>query len=406
MRTLAERPLGLQNPGRLPAWRATDVGILTLPPHPWQHDSWQTPHHVVSRLARYFPVAWVDPVHERDAASRRRREGPPAVWAAPDAPGVTVYTAEWWLPKLFRPGALARWTAQERLRRAQRILAAQGCRRTVVYLWRPEFAPALDLVPHALSCYHIDDDYAFSDTPQPPDPVEVALIRRAGQVFIHSPALMEKKGGLNPRTALAPNGVDYEAYARTVPEPADLARIPRPRIGYTGKLKKQLDWALLLELATRHPAWSFVFVGPRSPHPEIADVLARLARMPNVHFLGGKPVVELFAYPQHFDACIMPYRDTEYTKYIFPLKLHEYLAGGRPTVGTRIRSLEAFAHVVGLCSSPAEWEAALQAALSPAASLPDRRAARQAAARAYDWNDLVARQAATLADRLGIPVPG
>jgi hypothetical protein len=101
----------------------------------------------------------------------------------------------------------------------------------------------------------------------------------------------------------------------------------------------------------------------------------------------------------------MPYRDTEYTKYIFPLKLHEYLAGGRPTLGTRIRSLGAFAHVVGLCSSPAEWEAALQAALAPGADLPERRAARQAAARAYDWDDLVARQAATLAERLGISVP-
>jgi len=396
----AEATLGCPAPSLTSAApaRCGEVGVLALVPHPWRHDSWQTPHHVLSRLARHFPVTWMDPVHERAGAGERRRRGLPAVWDAPEAPGLCVYTAEWWLPRLYRPGLLAAWTARERLRRARATLAARGCRRTLLYLWRPEFAPALDLVPHALACYHMDDEYSFAETPQPPDPAELALIRRADQVFIHSPALLEKKGGLNPHTALAPNGVDYEGYARPAPEPADLAGIPRPRIGYTGKLKRQLDWALLATLAARHPEWSFVFVGPRSPHPDIAAALERLGRMPNVHFLGGKPVGQLLAYPQHFDACIMPYRITEYTKYIFPLKLHEYLASGRPAVGTRIPALERFAHVVALASAPAEWEAALRAALAPEAAAG--RAARQAVARGYDWDAIVSRIAATLAARL------
>jgi hypothetical protein len=54
-------------------------------------------------------------------------------------------------------------------------------------------AHVLDDATCDLSCYHIVDEYSFSTTEQPLDQVEVELIRRVDQVFIHSPALLEKK---------------------------------------------------------------------------------------------------------------------------------------------------------------------------------------------------------------------
>ena len=190
-----------------------------------------------------------------------------------------------------------------------------------------------------LVCYHIDDEYSFSEVEAPLNDQELQLIRRADQVIVHSPALFERKGHLSPRTAMMPNGVDYAAYSRLAPDPDDLAPIPHPRIGYTGTIKRQLNWDLLLTLVARHPEWSFVFVGPVNPHPDIDVAIKEMARRPNVHFLGFKTVEKLSAYPQHFDTCIMPYLANDYTKYIYPLKLHEYLASGTPVVGTRIRSL-------------------------------------------------------------------
>jgi len=83
---------------------------------------------------------------------------------------------------------------------------------------------------------------------------------------------------------------------------------------------------------------------------------------PNAYFLGGKPVGELVKYPQHFDVCIMPYRNNEYTRYIYPLKLHEYLAGGRPVIGTRIPPLEEFSSIVSLAGIAEEWSSAVEAA--------------------------------------------
>ncbi|MFQ6006956.1 MAG: glycosyltransferase, partial [Woeseia sp.] len=141
--------------------------------------------------------------------------------------------------------------------------------------------------------------------------------------------------------------------------------------------------------------------GAQVPHLETKSAIDELSSRRNVHFLGAKSVQDLAAYPQHFDVCIMPYEANDYTKYIYPLKLHEYLASGRPTVGTRIRSLEEFADVVALASMPDEWSAAIIESLDSSANTGERRAARQAVARRHDWHLLVAQIAKTMARRLG-----
>jgi hypothetical protein len=101
----------------------------------------------------------------------------------------------------------------------------------------------------------------------------------------------------------------------------------------------------------------------------------------------------------------MPYVANDYTKYIYPLKLHEYLASGRPTVGTRIRSLEDFPEVVALVRTPEEWSRELEAALHPAFNTPERQQARRVVACHYDWNLLVAKIAQTMLKRLGVEPP-
>src|SRR5690606_6389486 len=119
-------------------------------------------------------------------------------------------------------------------------------------------------------------------------PLERRVLERVDRVVIHSPELMRRKGGFNERTSFLPNGADCALYAREWPEPPDMARIPHPRVGYTGWLKRHLDWQLLLQLAQTFTAAHFVFVGPTSPHPELQSIIEALAARPNVHFLGGK----------------------------------------------------------------------------------------------------------------------
>ncbi len=375
------------------------IGVIALVPDHWS-ERWQPRHQVMTRLAKYFRVVWMQPPHDwRDVFKGPLRR--PFGTFQELLPGFHVYQPHRWLPVVYRSPWLSSWLFQRRLRHARAFLQAAECRKVVLYVWRPVFEPALSLMAHDLSCYHIDDEYTFSETDSPVSPEEQHLLRAAGQVFIHSPALLEKKGRVNPATHFVPNGVDYDAFALPCAEPADMAAIPRPRIGYAGYLKTQLDWSLLHKLAQAHPEYSFVFVGARSPNPELHALIAPVEQLPNTYFLGAKTAEELARYPQHFDVCIMPYLRNDYTKYIYPLKLHEYLAGGKPVVGSRIRSLEEFADVVGLATNPQEWSSAIEAALRPSSNTKDSIQKRQAVAREHDWEVLVRKIADTIAQAVG-----
>jgi glycosyltransferase involved in cell wall biosynthesis len=374
--------------------------VLALVPDRWS-ERWQPRHHVLTRLARYMRVVWVNPAPEwRDVARHPRGF---RVMEPHPAPGLSVHSPDLYLPRVYRPGPIGAHLFRQRLRGARRALLRAGCTRIVLYVWRPHFADALSAVPFDLSCYHIDDEYSFSPIEQPISPPELRLLTDCDQVFIHSPELLAKKGMINPNTTFVPNGVDYDAFARPAPMPRELAAIPRPRIGYVGWLKRQLDWPLLRSLADAHPDWSLVLVGGQKNHESTAAPIAELSRRANVHLLGARPTAQLSAYPQHFDVCIMPYRVDDYTKYIYPMKLHEYLAAGRPVVGAPIPALEPFAHVVACPRTLAEWSDAVTALLRPEENTPEKRAARQRVARAHDWDTLVERIAHTIVERMGTP---
>jgi glycosyltransferase involved in cell wall biosynthesis len=371
-----------------------DVGVIALVPDRWD-DCWQTRHYVLERLARYFHVIWCNP--EPGNGPVQSRDGQNA--ATP--PGLIVHDPPRWIREVNRPAVLSRLMMRERFRGARRMLVQRGAKTILLSLWRPHHAAALDLVPHHVSCYHIDDEYTFSEIEQATDEREAELIRRVDQVFVTSSGLRDKKGHLNPNTLVVPNGVDYAAYVRARPEPAELAPIPRPRVGYVGVIKKQLDLELVYALAGRHRLWSFVLVGPQKHHDDIGATIQKLAGLPNVHFLGEKPASALPSYTQYMDVCMLCYKVDDYTKFIYPLKLHESLATGLPCVGAPIRTLQEFPNVLDVAGTAEEWSEALESALRPPARSDARRAARREVARDHDWNRLVHTIALAVADRLG-----
>lgn len=386
---------GLHTPGLLHHPRFPEIGVIGMVPDLWQ-SPWQPRHHVLSRLAEWFHVVWAEPAQEW----RKPRQS--QMHSSSHPSNFEVYAPEWWLPKIYKPHRLATQLDQIRVTRAYQRLKRRGCRKIVLYLWRPEYAYALAALPHDMSCYHIDDEYSFSPGEQPICSLEHNLLQRVDQVIIHSVGLFEKKGQINPNTILVPNGVDFSGFCTPVPEPPDLAAIPQPRVGYIGYLKPQLDFRLLLNLAQRHREWSFVFIGPRGYlEGEDLVLIDRLQALPHVHFLGSKPVETLPAYAQGMKVSIMPYKLNDYTKYIFPMKLHEYLATGRPVVGSPIRSLQQFQDVVALPTTEEEWSQALTRAMHPESMA--QIALRRQTAQQYDWTTLVARIANRICTHLGKP---
>lgn len=376
------------------------IGIIALVPDRWE-DVVMPRHQVLRRLARRFPVVWLDPPanwrdyvrpgNERFLAGDR--------WRSP-TPGLEVLTPGMRHPLFYRPRWLHSLTLRSRLAAARRRLLTRGVERIVLYVWRDEFSEALDQVEHDAVLYHIDDEYSFSPVDIPNSPRETALIRRADDVIVHSARLFEKKSGINPNTFLVPNGVDYEAFATPREEPADLAAIPHPRIGYAGVVKLQLDLGLLDGLAAARPDLSFVFVGPIGNVQGKARELESLHRRPNVHFLGRKPIEALGAYTQHFDVCLMSYEVNAYTHCIYPLKLHEYLASGRPTISSPIRSVLEHSDVVRLADGLDGWLNAIDASLQPEPRSAAAVAARQARAKQFEWDGIVDRIAGIIAGRV------
>jgi len=364
----------------------------------WMHNR----HQVLSRLSQYFRVLWMEPSEDWRATLRREKPTTPIFETLPDNPGITVYRQEFFFPHFFRLKRVTRTLLRARVSRAAAYLRRQGCKKLVLYVWNPRFGPALDASRWDLTSYHIDDEYSFSTVDLPNSPEEIDVVRRVGQLFIHSEMLLEKKGRINPNSMLIPNGVNYSWFATPSSEPADLANVPHPRIGYTGFVKKQLDWSLLRSLSARHPEWSFVFVGQVSPHTEITAAIAEMSARKNVFFLGGKPAAVAATYPQHFDVCIMPYVRNDYTKYIYPLKLHEYLAGGQPIVSTPLPAVRPFSNVLRLASTEQEWSDSIRESLSAESNQKLRKDARQSVAKEHDWDVLVRRIAHTFGARLGL----
>jgi hypothetical protein len=368
--------------------KKVQLGFIALTSHDW-NDRWLSRQQVMSRIAKRFHVVWSGPAHEWRDIPVRMRSGSVTEHPVPDLPMLHSYRPEAYLPQLYRPPALAKFLLQNRLKHARSILEANGCTHVLLNIWNPLYANVLPLVAHDMSMYHINDEYSFSPVEQPISAEEQMLMANVDEVFIHSPAVMARKGPLCSSATLTPNGVDFDAFANERAIPDALAAIPGPRIGYSGFLKMQLNWELLFDVAQQNPQWSFVFVGKALDQPGLADALARIDALPNVHLLGAKSSVELSAYPQHFDVCMLPYRVDDYTKYIDPLKLGEYLAGGRPAVGTPILPLRGVEDLISLAATPAEWRTSIEAALQPGANTQAEKTRRQSWARTRTWSAIV-----------------
>ncbi|MBT3191558.1 MAG: glycosyltransferase [Verrucomicrobia bacterium] len=379
------------------------TGILAFVPDLWG-DIWQSRHHVVSGLSEHANVLWVSPPTYVDTW---RNEG---TRAALTGRGLQVVNDRCWAyaPRLpadykrryAKTGLLAgcfrrynAWWERRYVARIQRLIRDMDIDRVILYVWRPEFAKYAERIPHDLLCYHIDDEYSFSPSEDAPiADEEMRLLKKSDVVFIHSKTLLKKKGHINPNTHYMPNGVDFERFSKVMEsgaaEPADLRCIPHHRIGYVGYIKRHIDLPLLLAIARKRRDWSLVLVGPvRNEHADIAADVAALRQEPNVHFLGGKDSQDVPLYIKGFDVCLMPYRVTDYTKYIYPMKLHEYLACGKPVVSTPLLNLREFGEILSFAERPGEWLEVIQSALNETG--PEPVARRAAVAKENSWRNRV-----------------
>ena len=254
------------------------------------------------------------------------------------------------------------------------------------FLPTPITVDVIRKIPYKLLIYHCVDSFVDS-TPAAKRivPSEQELFRQADLVFVTSQQLYDRAAQWNREVHLFPSGVNFQAAEkiRHVDEapPEELRHLKRPLIGYVGGVHQWIDQELLCRLAENCRDYSFVLIGP------IQTDAGLLRRQSNVLLLGQKSNKELPRYLKQIDVGLIPYRLTEYTKNVYPAKLNDYHAMGKPVVSTPLQEVLAFnqrtQNLVKIGATAPEFQEAVEQALrEDSEALQERRVA---SARDNSW---------------------
>jgi hypothetical protein len=245
-------------------------------------------------------------------------------------------------------------------------------------------APAPPLISHATALekdgwelvYDIIDDWsdpALGGEWFRPE-AEGELARLADRVVVSAPDLARRAEAFGVAAAVVPNAVNVGIFGGDMPPlPEDLPEAGTI-IGYHGSLHGDwFDWGALRKVAEANPRAAVVLIGD--------DKSARPPMPSNVHFLGLKAQGDLPGYVQRFDVGLIPFRVTNTTHAVSPLKAYEYLASGVPIAAHPLRAL------AGLEGVHTDTDLVAAVARALAADRPDRgRALKE-----HSWEDRVVR---------------
>ncbi len=388
--------------------------ILFLTPDP-PAAIWQDKPQIARRLARVTTVLYVGEEPYLRAWPGLAGVTQPALTHVADG----LYTFRW-SPLAPVTGApiLGPLTAALRRRRLQSALRAVAPPHSpihhlpiplspILWLFRPGQQHWIDQLHPRLVIYHVVDEYSAYPGLSPAQAqrqrdLDRQLTARADLVFCTAQSLVDARLPLNPHTHYMPNAVDYDAFQNALAQsPSHLVTgSPCPPVlGVVGGINAKVDLALLADVAARRPEWIISLVGPLSYGLDEGD-LARLRALSNVHFAGAVSPEQVPAVMAGCDVGLIPYKLNEQTRHVNPLKVYEYLAVGKPVVGTPLPELRQFEPLARLAGDAGSFIAAVEEALAEGED-PQAVAARLAVAAANTWDMRVERMMALVEDALG-----
>jgi glycosyltransferase involved in cell wall biosynthesis len=355
--------------------------ILYFGPGTWE-GMWRNRHQLMSRFARMNRVMYVEPVY---SVFRYRKEllrgkqgwidlfralGKPRISKIGD--NLYIYHSPVYVPIFgrFPLGKISWWIWNMLLKRTLRRLRFS---RPIIWLSQPHHGYFLENFDEKLIIYHVVDEYlAYPGvTPEGSAALEKSekqLLEKVDLVIVVSEKLLKNKGACSACACLVPNAVDYESYERarldTGPLPADIARLPKPVIGYSGLISRRLDLSLIERIAATHPDWSLVLLGMVNDKG-CEQMMSRLEHMSNVYFQGTKEIDLVPYYIKAFDVGIIPYKINQETENLSALKLYDFMAVGMPVVATNFPAAREFKDVVYIAAdSPADYIQRIEDALA------------------------------------------
>jgi glycosyltransferase involved in cell wall biosynthesis len=370
----------------------------------WFADNRTSSHQIARLLARHNRLLYVEAAGQRAPTASKRDLAKIVsklrkVWADPVrvADNVHVYSP---LIVPFHGSALARRINRVALGASiRRACRKVGFERPLLWIILPHYSTIVDTVPHKGIVYYVVDEYSAMPgvDPERMRAMEGLVLRKADVVFAISEQLAASKARANPHTYFSPHGVETghfaRAYKEDLPRPPELEGIARPLVGFFGLIEDWIDFDLLEYLARARPNYSFVMVG------RVARDIARFAKVPNVFFLGKKSYEEIPSFLRAFDVCHIPFKLNDVILHSSPLKLKEYLAGGKPVVSVAIDEVKKLDGLAYVADDYASYLAAIDLAL--AEDSPERAAERVHAMEKESWDSKVE----TISARVAAHVP-
>jgi len=367
-----------------------DIIFVSL--EPWD-EIWRRNQFLCAGLARRYPgikILFIGPSRDVSFHLRTGRLAElrgPSSWLVPEIPSIQVIRPLKLAPTSLAAGqyfneAMARF-------HIRRAAVAMGMEKPLLWL-NPH--SALHLVGRIPACgviYDITDDWTqLKQTARAANLViaqDAELCRRADAVIVCSERLYALKRDLAQNLHLIPNGVDAEHYREVLDGqgllPVEARTWAKPVIGYTGTIHpERVDVNLVELLARRYPHATIALVGPDLLE---TDEREQLTRCGNVRMSGPVPYKDVPAYMRAFDVCMTPHLRTPFTESLNPIKLWEYLAGGKPIVSTDVAGFRDYPGLVHLATDAESFCAAIDAAL---VEPPSRQEARRQEAQRHSWD--------------------
>jgi glycosyltransferase involved in cell wall biosynthesis len=255
------------------------------------------------------------------------------------------------------------------LRAIRRALKTEQMEEFVfINCYDPFYAGWLPLDLGAKTCiYHcIDDITQNAYTARHGERLENEACRHADFTFVTSTNLARLKAPHARRIVKYVNAADFSVFQQVLtqqyPRPELLAGRSGPVIGFIGNLDElRIDYALLKKIALHFPDTTLLLVGPLNSK---APAAIGLDRLPNVIFAGARRLHDLPPLLQHMDCVLIPFLCNTLTFSIYPLKINEYLAAGKPVVSTCFsEDIRTFADHCFLAETPEDFLTQIERAL-------------------------------------------